>query len=94
MKDYGISMVALLLSVVAALPPFPLELCVQDCFGLKYIFSCERFWFLGWVGPVFLVRAEWGDFTSAARETFLWSFPPVSEGCFTGVSGLHFFLKL
>ena len=96
-KDYGISTAALILSFVAALPPFPLELCVQNCFGLKYItsiFSCERFWFLGCVGPVFLVRAECGDFTSAARETFLWSLPSLSEGCFTDVSGLHFFLKL
>lgn len=97
MKDYGISTAALILSFVTALPPFPLELFVQNHFRLKYvtsIFSCKRFWFLGHVGPVFPVRAECGDFTSAACETFLWSSLSLLEGCFTDDSGLHFFLKL
>lgn len=78
MKDYGISTAALILSFVTALPPFPLELCVQNCFGLNYItsiFSCEHFWFLGRVGPVFPVRTECGDFTSVACETFLRGVP-------------------
>lgn len=97
MKDYGISLAALILSFLAALPTFPLELCVQNSFRLKHIMSiflCECFWFLGYVGPVILVRAERGDFVSAAHEGLLWSLLSLLEGCFTDVSGLCFFLKL
>lgn len=39
MKDCGISTTALTLYFVTALPHFPLEICVQNCFRLKQITS-------------------------------------------------------
>lgn len=95
MKDYHISTAAF---VFCHFPTaFPLEVCVQKCFVLKYItniFLCKCFWFLVCVGPVFPVRTRHGDVTSAACETSLWNTLSVLEGCFICFSHFCFFLKM